>query len=242
MDKVFDWFCRLSLIAIIIVLLNSFLGDIYFKFQNGFPKISEYSEAKVNPVDEPLIKRLSGRKFIELDNDNLDFVVNLQAKYSLSGKVVAKNDNFWLRNLMRTDFDEISPLDLGIVWGEISKGDDLKKSFKFKSQKTLMQTRDLDIKMSDVNKTPWKKSEVLSHVSHIHTIPVNSNIMGALLKLQKDDIVKLDGFLVDVYSKAMEPMEMTKLPNIRTDERVRNIQTNEIFLIKRVQIGKEIYK
>ena len=242
MDKVLDWFCRLSLIAFVLVLFSSFAGDMIFKFQHAFPKANSTNEQNFNITEEPIIKKLSGRKFVELDYDNIVYVVNLQAKYSMAGMVVARNDNFWLRNIMRTEFDEISPLDLALAWGDITKNRQINKYWKFKSKKTLIQTRELESNLIKKDNMPWKKSYVLDHVSHIHTIPVNSNVMGALLKLKKDDTVKLNGFLVDVYSKSLDPIAMTKLPNIETDNKSRNIQTSEIFLIKQVQIGQNVYK
>ena len=88
----------------------------------------------------------------------------------------------------------------------------------------------------------WELGFVSSHISHTHLIPANANVMGALLKIKKNDIVKLDGYLVDIYTDKSETVAKTSMSRTDTDPTSRGSGACEDMYVKQVQIGNKIYK
>ena len=144
---------------------------------------------------------------------------------------------------MRNQFDDICLMDLGIVWGDLANDrKELYKHWKFKSHKTLGQARQLEWRSKPPHNTPWTLGYVSSHISHTHLIPANYNVMGGLLRIKKNDIVKLDGYLVDIYTDKSELVARTSMSRTDTDPTSRGSGACEDMYVKQVQIGNKIYK
>ena len=221
------------------VLLYSFLGDVGYQLSHLSPKISEIREEGVNPKQECQQEDLPTPEEITIGQGKTHRILLKQAKYTLSGIVVAKNRNFWLRGFMQNYFDEVVPIDFGMAWGEIADIDTLKK-FKFKSSKTLGEARQLRYKwwLKDV---PQNEGYVHSHSSHNHIIPATDNVASALLKVKKWDSIKLDGYLVDI----IQPNGMTShtsLSRSDTNPTSRGNGACEVFYVTGIQIGNKYYK
>ena len=72
--------------------------------------------------------------------------------------------------------------------------------------------------------------------------PANANVMGALLKVKKNDIVKIDGYLVDIYNGKGKTLGKSSLSRTDTDATSRGYGACEEMYAKQVQIGNKIYK
>nr|MCR5262219.1 hypothetical protein [Candidatus Gastranaerophilales bacterium] len=232
------------------ILLYSFLGDAGYQLSHLSAKVSEYKTETINPKQECLQENLETPKQIEIGQGKTHRILLKQAKYSLSGIVVAKNRNFWLRGFMQNVFDEVVPIDFGIAWGELADIPTLKK-FKIKSSKTLGEARMLRYqwRLKDVPQNP---DYVFSHISHNHIIPATDNVASALLKVKKWDTIKLDGYLVDI----VQPngyTSMTSLSRSDTNPTSRGAEANrqreggyggacEIFYVTGIQIRNKYYK
>lgn len=243
-DDIFDYFAKGCLIFIIFIIFNSILGDITFRIKYSFPKAKEISKIKINTDNEPIQTDLENQKFIKAYGEKNKYALQLMAKYSISGLVVTKNTNFWFRDFMRTTFDDICLADIGIVWGDLAKDKKkLHKYWKFKSYKSLGQSRRLEWRSkTKYDNNPWGLDEVTKHISHTHLIPANQNVMGALLTIKKNDIVKLDGYLVDIYTDKGDLVARTSMSRYDTDPTSRGSGACEDMYVKKVQIGNKIYK
>ena len=242
---VWKWFCRFCFIAFCIIVINSILGDILFRISYSFPHVSNVAQSPIDAKREPVQILLNNEKYIKVYGEKHKYVISPQADYSLSGLVVAKNTNFWFRDIMRSEFDDVFLIDLGIAWGELAANKkELYKNWKFKSKKTLGQSRQLEWRQKNSNNKDWrwKFDYVSSHVSHTHIIPVNSNVMGALLKIKKNDIVKIDGYLVDIYNEKGDTIGKSSLSRTDTNATSRGYGACEEMYVKQVQIGNKIYK
>lgn len=242
--NIWNYFCKACLIFFIIIIFNSILGDILFRTKYSFPKISTTSQEIINTNNAPVQINLENQKYIKAYGEKNIYALQPMAKYSISGLVVTKNTNFWFRDIMRNSFDDICLMDIGIVWGDLAKNKNrLHKYWKFKSHKTLGQSRRLEWR----SKVPyeemyWELGFVSSHISHTHLIPANANVMGALLKIKRNDIVKLDGYLVDIYTDKSETVAKTSMSRTDTDPTSRGSGACEDMYVKQVQIGNKIYK
>ena len=243
-EDIWKWFCRLSLLIFIIIVVNSILGDILFRVKFSFPHVSQIATEPINTYKEPVQIELQDAKYLKIYGEKYRFAIQPQAQYSLSGLVVAKNTNFWFRDVMRSKFDDVFLIDLGIVWGDLARDKvKLYKHWKFKSSKTLGQSRRLQWQSKPpYDDMPWDIGFVSSHVSHTHIIPANSNVMGALLKIKKNDIVKIDGYLIDIYTEKAEAIGKSSLSRTDTDATSRGFGACEEMYVKQVQIGDKIYK
>lgn len=244
MFNLWEWFCRVSLITVILIALHSFLGDVMFRFQYSFPKVSETATQIIDASKDPIQVDIQDGKYIKAYGNNKVYALKPQAEYSISALIIAKNSNFWFRDIMRNKFDEICLMDLGLAWGELAQNPkQLYKDWKFKSQKTLGQARSLNWR----NKTSledgyWDTEYVRTHIAHTHIIPANSNVMSGILKAKKNELVKLDGYLVDIYTGKSELIAKTSLSRNDTNATSRGYGACEDMYVKSVQIGNKIYK
>jgi len=249
MEDIFKWFGRFSLILVILISFNSILGDITFRLKYSFPKVSEISNKKISTYAEPIQKDITETKYIKAYGEKNLYALRAEAEYSISGLVVAKNSNFWFRGIMRNDFDDIALMDIGLVWGDLARDKKLlNDNIKFKSVKTLGQARQLQPKCKKhwCKDFPWSWDYFNSHDSHNHLIPANANVMGALLKIKRNDIIKLDGYLVDIYSDKSKLIAMTSLSRTDNNATARGLNNGggacEIMYVNSIQIGDKIYK
>lgn len=242
MDKEFKLACNISLIIIICFLLNSMLGDWVFRLRYSSPKLSYTTKEIIDVKKTPVQVDINRDDFIKAKGEKKIYALKPQAEYSLTGLVVAKNTNFFLRDLMRSDFDDLFLMDVGIVWGEIATKEYIKEHLKFKSTKTLGGARQLQPSTKDYHKMPYKWSYVSNHMSHTHLTPATVNVMSALLKIKKYDVVKLDGYLVDIYTDKNEVVALTSLSRDDNNAQSRGYGACEDFYVKQVQIGDKVYK
>lgn len=247
-DKIFSLsgFCNICFIIMVCILGYSFLGDLSFKLKHAFPQMTEATYKEINTEEEPVQTMLQkdGLKLERGENDYTEYAYDKIAEYSLSGMIVAINTDFWLRGLMRNDFDNVSLMDIGIVWGKIADKDYVKKYLKFKSEKTST-ARWLRYRYECRGNDCLGFDYIKSHVAHTHLVPANDNIMSALLTLKKYDKVKLDGYLVDLYfSKGGKAITSISRTDNNAGSRGRNNGGGacEIMLVKQVQIEERIYR
>lgn len=245
MNKIFDIFCKLSLIFMVFVCLNSLAGDLLFRLQYCNPKYSYTAKSSVSAQNEPIQQNLKGNDYIEVFGEKHSYLLNLQAKYSISAIVLTKNTNFWFRDLMRSRFDDICLIDLGLAWGDlVSNKEKLYKYWKFRSYKTLGMGRRLEWQGKYPSDDGIMSIEyVSSHVAHTHIIPANSNVMSALLKIKKNDLIKLDGYLVDILdAETKQIIAKTSLSRTDTDSTSRGYGACEDMYVERVQINDKVYE
>lgn len=237
----FEWLGKISVIALIVITLNSILEDILFRIRYSFPKISAVTEYIIDTSQEPIQINLPDAKNIKYHGEKGLYTLKPQAEYSISALVVAKNNNFWFRDIMRNKFDDVALLDLGLVWGELAQDKkELYRHIKFKSKKTLGQARMLYYRGDGEN--PWGSGYISSHIAHTHLIPANPNIMGGLLQIKKNNVIKIDGYLVDIYTDKNEPIAYTSLSRTDTNASSRGSGACEDMYVIQIQIGNKIYK
>lgn len=239
--KLLNIFGAISFYGIVLLVVCSMITDLGLWIEYLNPKVTAQTTSIIDTSNDPIQLDLSGKDYIKAKGERKNFVLNLQAEYSISGLVVAKNTNFWFRDLMRNNFDDICLIDLGIAWGELSKNKtELYDCCTFKSQKTLGEARML--RYFCRNLRSWSFDYVKYHVSHTHMIPATKNVMKALSSIKKNDIVKIDGYLVDIYTDKTEIVSKTSLSRTDSNPTSRGYGACEVMYVKQVQIGNKIYR
>ena len=235
----FRYWCYLSLFIIIFIIINSIIGDIYFRMKYSFPKVTSTTTTKLDATLTPKQEDLHNTDYFLYQGETKSHYLKPVAQYSITGYVVALNKNFWLRDFMRTDFDDIALMDIGLTWGELSKPDVIKQhKLKFKSVKTIGNARQLEWDY----KSSMSPYYFLNNISHTHLAPKNSNVMGALLKIKKHTIVKLEGYLVDSYTKNYKIISKTSMSRYDRNSTSRGSGACEVLYVTKVQIDNKIYE
>ena len=243
-DNIWNIFSKFCLIVLILICINSLAGDMFFRMKFSFPHVSETTTNQINPFNEPIQKDLTNAKYFKAYGEKNVFALQPQAEYSISGLVVAKNNNFWFRDIMRSEFDDLALMDIGLIWGDLARDPNtVYKHWNIKSQKTLGQARQLTWRWkAGSGDIPWDTDYVNSHMSHTHLIPANFNVMGGLLTIKKNDIVKIDGYLVDIYSSKGKTIAKTSMSRTDINSTSRGYGACEDMYVKQVQIGNKVYR
>ena len=107
-----------------------------------------------------------------------------QAHYQISARVLHRS-RYWL------DWQsKFSPLDLALGWGKLSDSE-----------------ADKWIDWSQSGRwyywrwgpgSPYQNTDIIHQSANVHIIPANTNIKHAVLQLKENDIVRLEGYLVNV--------------------------------------------
>jgi len=251
MDEGWEWFCKISMVIMAVLLLNSIIGDLQFRAMYSFPQVSATAKTAINPHNDPVQINLKKTEFFPASGEKKKFILEKQAKYSISGLTVATNTNFFLRDVLRSDFDDLFLMDIGLTWGDLADKSIVKKYFNFKSKKTLGSARTLypNPKGCYLNTVCYASSGsyknfsyLQNHFSHTHLTPASANVMKALLTIKKWDVVRLDGYLVDVYNDKSEVIAKTSLSRDDTNATSRGYGACEVMYVTRVQIGDKVYK
>lgn len=173
------------LVIIVIILFITIMFNLPPSKKN-----IEYIES-FDKISEPIQTNTSGGITKIIDGKTIS--LTYKAEYSISGRVVGIHTYF----LPISIENNLSPKDIGISWGFLAR-DENHKNVKW----STWAKRGLLYKVDDIQ---WLKSiggleRVSSSCSNNHIIPSNDNIKKLILKIKKDDYVKLNGYLVDVYS------------------------------------------
>lgn len=225
----------------LVLILNSVIGDIYFRMKYSFPKVTRTTEEVLDPTKEPIQINLNNAEKFYHQGERKKHIIQPMAEYSITGLTVATNTNLWLRDVMRNDFDDIALMDIGLTWGRVSNPSYLKEhKLRFKSVKTLGEARML------IPKGRFYSNEDVMyfsyHFSHTHLVPANDNVMGALLTIKKGQVVKLEGYLIDQYRVDGSAVVKTSLSRTDKNSTARGGGACEVMFVKRVQIGNKVYE
>ena len=228
-----------------LLLFNSLMGDLFFKLRHLNPKPTTSTQEILSVAEEPVQVMLTKDEATTISrrtDKNRVFNLLPQAKYSITGMLVAKNTNFFLRDVLHSDFDEICLIDFGLVWGEIASKKYVQNNLKFKSVKTLGFARQLEYRAKNFNTLPHSWKYIKTHLSHTHLIPANSNVTKALMSVKKYQVVKLEGYLVDIYKENGDTVALTSLSRFDENSTSRGYGACEDMFVTSVQIGNKIYK
>lgn len=170
-------------------------------------------------------------------DNHSDVKLIAMAEYSISGRAIAMNHTF---NFSGSAFDHLALFDLGLSWGYMSPTEYLKRFVQSKSEKVHYNgARMMSSRFINFSESPLSFDYLRSHESHTHIIPSNSNILSALLKIKKYELVKVDGLLVDLIAENHH----IKGSLSRVDAKEGRGSGNcEIMYVTSVQIGNAVYE
>lgn len=200
-----------------------------------YPAIAQSTENKINVFGEPLQEK-TAKEFFEFKNRNGEKVtITPVVAYDISARVIINEryPNFW--NV--AELDNLLTNDLVLVWGRLSEDRYLKK-IKFSHQWTYMTFRYTD---KELNSDPGYEY-ISNHVSSNHLIAANKNIDHALRQLQRNDVVRIKGYLINIQTpdKPLIQTSTTRTDNWRQGE--GNTGGSEFIYVIEMQKGDRLYR
>ena len=245
-DNAYNEFLRKrnAIIAVVVVILLILFHDVaLFWVKFGVPHLPKYqAKQEINIDAEPRVLQTNENliKYKTLEhNDEVE--LRKRGIISISGRIVVKDYLFWTNYLPGAEqtFKSTALFDVGLAWGKMGDRDVL-KSYRFYSVKNVKEngmrsTLKLGVSVPPV---PWPYAK--THSLYVHVVPASPAIMSALIYARKNQAIKLEGYLVDVKGKD-DKWTFTGGGNI-TGYRDNHSSSSEIVLVKRLQIGKRVYR
>ncbi|GAB5449664.1 hypothetical protein [Gymnodinialimonas sp.] len=144
------------------------------------------------------------------------FQAELLYAYAIDGLVVSR------RAFRGRGANQISPLDLGIVWGAMAE-DGMTNHMRFTAGRRV-----LNLRIDDVSSLPrnWQHQ-----ITNNHLIPASDAAREALLAVEVGQRVRIVGYLVNVTGDTMGPWRSS---TSRTDGSI--VSGCEIILVRGVEV------
>jgi hypothetical protein len=136
-----------------------------------------------DPTVQPVQERLHGMEPLIVSTGSREWALQPRARYALSARVLHRKNYH--------DFQAgLVPLDLALGWGEMADTavDDW-ISWR-QSGRWYYYTWQAD--------SPYGGGDIRTQSANVHIIPANDNLAAALATVEPDDIIYLQGMLVDV--------------------------------------------
>lgn len=230
---------RLKTIIISAIIIFLLIPDAFlYWFRFATPHFAKYTTRETINISNPPIQT-----DINSNEDRIIMYKTLEnrgtyrleklANYSISGMVLATNYYFWGNYLPGGDrsIQSIMLFDIGIAWGKLADKRIL-KSFRFYSAKDITGRYLTPRFRRGVKNPPMTYKEAHNYYSHTHVIPASSSIMYALIYARKHQKIKMDGYLVRIYTNR-ETIDSSM---------TRDDHGCEIMYVKRIQVGNKVYE
>ena len=227
--------------AILLFLFHDVVG-FWVRFAPRFAKYKTDNviDVKAGPVQNSLEEE-EIVNYVTLE-DKEKVVLKKRAEISMAGRIVAKNYLFWGHYLPggKRTFQSVALFDLGVVWGNLSDLNILKKYVFYSAKDATARKLHTTLKFG-VTRPPVSWPYAKTHVAHLHIVPSNSDIMSALIYSRKNQPIKLDGYLVDVQTEDGR-WRKTLLSRTEYNMSSRGQTFGEIMYVTKVQVCDRIYE
>jgi len=166
-----------------------FFFFLYYVFYDSTVKLGEGIKIPIEPQQKNL-------KVEEVFKFQDNFILTKKATYEIEAKILAKENYYFDSN------SKIVPIDLALGWKEMSDEKNLENI-------SITQGNRWYYWMARNSKISLKQIELLSANHHI--IPSNEEILEELENIEEGELVKLEGFLVDIYNEKEKQTYKTSL-------------------------------
>jgi hypothetical protein len=183
----------------------------------------EYDEIDVS--QEPTQTKDNAVEPIVIKNEDSEFTITPLADYKIAAIVVSKKS---YHDGWRAD---IAPVDLALAWGKMADPEyDKYISYNQSDRWYFYEYKE---------GSPFNNSYIISHSANNHIIPADGNIYRAIKTIKKKEKVLLEGFLVNVKGRYNGGNFWWNSSLTRMDS---GDGSCEVFYVKKVRIGTEVYE
>jgi hypothetical protein len=175
-------------IVVAVCMAAASLG-VYVVLPRG-PHGAAGSNQTLDPSGDPIQIEMRNANTFTIPDDGYEWTVTPKARYQVTARVLGKHNYSYDVTDMRA---KLSPYDLALGWGAMSNPD--------VDQWITWSQRGRWYYYEWVGSSPYKGEDIGLHSANTHIIPANTNITAVLDKVQIDDIIYLEGYLVNVITK-----------------------------------------
>ncbi len=202
-----------SFLCLILVLLATYM------LLSG-PKGIAVSEP-VLATGEPAQSMLPSTEPILIEDEDFIWRMYPRATYRIEARVTSRK-MYW-------DWQaKFAPWDLALGWGELSNPD-VDEWLDWKQSGRAVYT-------SWVGRSPFPDNYIREHSANVHIIPATDNLELALKSVSTNDLVLLEGLLVDVEGGTAGKTQIVPTSLSRTDEGC------EILYVERLVVAGMEYR
>lgn len=177
------WKRHLKISSFLLICLFVLLFiDVQLGYSNVFAE-NEEIDASQEPVQD---NNIAAEPFT-FKVDEASFKVTPLARYYVAARIVGIREYFSGWNSL------ISPMDLALAWGGLAEPD-YNRYIKYEQHDRWYFYR-------FNQNSPFDKQYITRHSANTHIIPATENILNGLYKLEVDQLVILNGYLVRVDLK-----------------------------------------
>ncbi len=180
-DAFVDFFLVIAILAIL--SFAAILGFLLLSHPRSTVVPQDIS--LLQPTDDPIQSSASGGAAnpIMWEENGMTWTIQPRASYQIAARVLGNKRYYdWQSG--------VAPRDLALGWGDMS--DFSVDEWIHWQQSNRWYHYEWD------STPPYSSSYITSHSANVHIIPATDNLDKALRQVEKDDLVYLEGYLVDL--------------------------------------------
>ncbi len=188
------------------------------------PTVIGYDFDPISTDSDPIQDVLPIKKPFTIEKSVGSFTIQPQARYLISARVVGSESysQGWESSL--------SPVDLALVWGQLADS-------KFDRYISYNQRSRWYYYRYSAD-TPVDNTYIICHSCNNHLIPSTENIRRAVKTIRKNDLVKIEGYLVNIRGKVGKTDVWWNTSTSRADS---GDHSCEIIYVEKIRINNKIF-
>lgn len=160
-------------------------------------------EAQQAEIHDPWQINVSQREAITLEKEGYTWKMSPRARYLITARV--------LHSQSYDDWQALfAPVDVALGWGKVIDPS-VDEEIEWRQEGRWYYYRRLD-------DDALPKNYIREHSANVHVVPATENIAAALLQLKTDDVVVMEGLLVDVEASTAGQIQQFRTSLTRLDE------------------------
>jgi hypothetical protein len=155
------------------------------------PSPTAYNSAPISVAEDPIQIDYSQPEPFVLTRDGRDYQLTPVAKYTISGRIVSTRHYSagWDYGLAA----ELSPVDFAMAWGDLAKPE-MDQYIHYDHGQRFMHYR------YNPQTVPVSAQYMIEHASNTHLIPASPVVDRVIKTVKTNEIVVLNGYLVNMSS------------------------------------------
>jgi len=218
-----------KILIMIVFAFGTFILVLFsIHFFNGLRMpVSQTSYNGYSAENEPTQMNTTAGSF-SVENFWGKWYITPMAEYKVVAKIKSKHKIFFLQD----DFAQLGKYDLVFAWGELINPEYDKYIKYFQSERKYIWVSSDDC--------PLGLEYISTHSANTHIIAANNTVLRGIKKIKKNDIVFMEGYLVNVFKQGENGYITWNTSLVRNDN--SSDGGCEILYVKKLQIGEKIYE